>query len=119
VQVIIPTNGDYNRSIREYIRYGGKHAQASKKAAELEVKLRTGVDVRSMTTNHGESRIKGCIKYDLGNGFRLVSVHQGEVAILLFIGDHDDSQRWLDKNRGLEIVTNQVDWRVELTIPST
>lgn len=119
MQVIIPTNGDYNKNIREFIRFGGQHAQSARKAAELEVKLRTGVDVRSMTTDHGESRIKGCIKYDLGNGFRMVTVQQGEVVILLFIGNHDATQRWLDKNAGLEVVVNQSDWRVELTVPST
>ncbi len=81
MQVIIPTNGDYNKLIREFIRFGGPHGQAARKAAMLEVQLRTGVDVHSMTTDHGESRIKGCIKYDLGNGFRLVTVHQGEVVI--------------------------------------
>ncbi len=119
MQVIIPTNGDYNKLIREFIRFGGPHGQAARKAAMLEVQLRTGVDVRSMTTDHGESRIKGCVKYDLGNGFRLVTVQQGEVVILLFIGDHDATQRWLDKNARLEVVVSQSDWRVELTVPSS
>jgi len=25
-------------------------------------------------TNHGESRIKHCVKYDLGNGYRLITI---------------------------------------------
>jgi hypothetical protein len=118
MQVIIPTDGAYNKSIREFVRYAGMHARAANKAAEIEMKLRAGVDIRSMTTDHGESRIKNCIKYDLGNGFRLVSVQHGELAILLYMGDHSGAERRLDRNRGLEPVINEKNWRVEFTIPT-
>jgi hypothetical protein len=70
MKVIVPTDGAYVRNIRDFVRYGGMHARAANKAAEVEMKLRAGVDIQSMTTDHGESRIKNCVKYDLGNGFR-------------------------------------------------
>ena len=117
MQLIIPTDGDYNKSIREFIRFGGMHSRAANKAAEIEVKLRTGLDVRSMTTDHGESRIKNCVKFDLGNGFRLVTVQQGDIVVLLHIGDHDSTDRWLSKNAGLEAVIHLKNWRVEFTVP--
>ncbi len=117
MKVVIPTEGSYNKTIREFLRYGGANERAAKKAAEIEVKLRTGFDIQSMTTDHGESRIKNCVKYDLGNGFRLVTVQQGKVVVFLHIGDHDNTQRWLDKNTGLEAVVDQRDWRVEFTVP--
>jgi hypothetical protein len=117
MQVVIPTEASYNKSIREFFRYGGMHARAATKAAEIQMKLHAGVDTRSMTTDHGESRIKNCVKYDLGNGFRLVTVQQGEVAIILHIGNHESTQDWLDKNTGLEPVVDQRNWRVEFTVP--
>ncbi len=52
-------------------------------------------------TSHGELRIKKCIKYDLGSGYRLVCVKQGYQLVLLYVGTHDDCDRWLNSNRGL------------------
>lgn len=61
-------------------------------------------------TQHGESRIRHCIKYDLGGGYRLVTVRPKDtVFLLLFVGSHDDAERWLDANRGLVPVTRARD----------
>jgi len=117
MKVIIPTNGDYFRNMQHFQRWGGRHAQAAKKAMEIEGRLRYGADVASQTTNHGESRIKGCVKFDLGNGFRLVTVQRGEAVVLLFIGDHDTTQRWMDENAGLEVLVRDQDFRVEFARP--
>ena len=55
------------------------------------------------TTNHGETRIKKCVKYDLHNFCRLVTVKDGEGTTLLFVGDHDDEEEWLNRNKGMVI----------------
>jgi hypothetical protein len=117
MRVIVPTDSSYNKNVREFLRSGGMHARAAKKAAEIEMNLRAGLDIQSTTTDHGESRIQHCVKYDLGNGFRLVTVQHGELAVILFIGDHDSTDHWLNKNKGLEAVIDRRDWRVEFTIP--
>ena len=52
------------------------------------------------TTNNGETRVKSCIKYDLGSGFRLVTVNTQKIVWLLFIGNHDEVDRWLNNNSG-------------------
>jgi superfamily I DNA/RNA helicase len=49
--------------------------------------------------------------------FRLVTVHYGDVVVVLHMGDHDSTQRWLDKNTGMEAVIDERDWRVEFTVP--
>jgi len=51
-------------------------------------------------TNHGESRIKSCVKHDLGLGFRLVTVRRDKIIWLLYVGDHDDAMAWIKKNSG-------------------
>jgi hypothetical protein len=56
------------------------------------------------TTKRGEQRLKGCIKYDLGGGYRLVTLKQGGDLYLLFAGSHDDCHRWLENNRELPFV---------------
>ncbi len=53
------------------------------------------------TTKHGESRIKGCVKYDLGDAFRLITVQSNRIIWLLFCGSHDECDKWLNRNSGL------------------
>ncbi|OGQ96281.1 MAG: hypothetical protein A2521_12215 [Deltaproteobacteria bacterium RIFOXYD12_FULL_57_12] len=55
-------------------------------------------------TKHGEARIKGCMKFNLGNGYRLISLRQDTRLVLLYIGTHDECDLWLEKNRGFERV---------------
>ena len=54
-------------------------------------------------TKHGELRIKGVIKYDLGRGYRLVALKQDDRFFLLYVGSHDDCHRWIENNRELSI----------------
>ena len=52
------------------------------------------------TTKHGESRIKGVTKYDLASAYRLVIWRNSGVQVPLFIGSHEDTDRWLDTYKG-------------------
>ncbi|WP_419661194.1 hypothetical protein Dvar_16160 [Desulfosarcina variabilis str. Montpellier] len=63
-------------------------------------------------TRHGEGRIKGCRKYDLGAGYRLVTLKQDNDLYLLFAGTHDECSRWIDNNRAhltLESIAERCD----------
>ena len=53
-------------------------------------------------TNHGETRIKKCRKYDLPGWCRLITVVRDDHCYLLYVGSHDDCDDWLDRNRGWE-----------------
>ena len=55
------------------------------------------------TTRHGELRIRGCIKYDLGSGYRLVTFKRGGDLFILYVGTHDDCHRWIENNRDLPL----------------
>jgi hypothetical protein len=66
-------------------------------------------EVASFTRN-GEGRIRGCRKYDLGAGYRLITLKQGEDLYLLFVGTHDECGRWVENNREhlpLEMITGR------------
>lgn len=61
-------------------------------------------------TRNGEARIKGCRKYNLGAGYRLVTLKQGNDLYLLFVGTHDECSRWIENNREhlpLEMITGR------------
>jgi hypothetical protein len=51
-------------------------------------------------TDHGENRIKSCVKYELGDGWRLVTYQSDSACTFLFVGDHEDTDRWLDSHKG-------------------
>ncbi len=83
-----------------------KAALAAERAHKIVAKLQAGspsLTDAGPTTKHGELRIKGCIKYNLGSGYRLVTLKQGRDLYLLYAGSHDDCHRWIENNRGLPI----------------
>ncbi|MFH1977255.1 MAG: hypothetical protein ABIJ52_17165 [Pseudomonadota bacterium] len=50
-------------------------------------------------TGWGEHRVNGCIKYDLGDGFRMICFKRGDHFYFSYVGTHDDCHRWLNRNR--------------------
>ena len=51
-------------------------------------------------TRNGEARIDGCRKFQIGHRYRLVCVKHGQQILFVYVGTHDDCDRWIDKNRG-------------------
>lgn len=63
-------------------------------------------------TRNGEARIKGCMKYNLGAGYRLVILKQENDLYLLYAGTHDECGRWIENNRdglSLELIAERSD----------
>ncbi len=87
---------------------GGQAARIADHAESLIERLVTKGD-RSLgevgrLTRYGEARLKGCIKYDLVGGYRLVGMRQDNDLFLVFVGSHDDCHRWIRSNRGMRTV---------------
>lgn len=63
-------------------------------------------------TKHGESRLKNVEKFDLPDAYRLVvQLVDGvkKTRAFLFVGDHDDAERWLDSHRNYTWVKSPTD----------
>ena len=96
------------RKSLETLSRGDKTASlAASRAEEIIEKLVSGdsqaIEIVSRRTKHGELRINGCRKYDLGGGYRLVCVKgEGHLAAT-YVGSHDDCNRWIENNRGFEV----------------
>jgi mRNA-degrading endonuclease YafQ of YafQ-DinJ toxin-antitoxin module len=61
-------------------------------------------------SRRGEARIKGCRKFDLGAGYRLVTMLQEQDLYLLYVGTHDDCTRWIENNRAhflLDVISDR------------
>lgn len=66
------------------------------------------VDIAGRFTKYGEKRIKNCCKYDLGCGYRLITIQRGSTIYLPFLGSHDDCQRWLENNIRLKDINPDI-----------
>jgi hypothetical protein len=96
-------------------RSGKKAALAAARAEEIIARLCSGgviPDRVGTVTKHGELRIKGVMKYDLGSGYRLVTFKHGNRLFLLYVGTHDDCHRWIENNR--ELTVRQIQERCTL-----
>ncbi|MGB5423753.1 MAG: hypothetical protein WBN03_16440 [Desulfobacterales bacterium] len=60
------------------------------------------MDAIGSFTQNGEKRIRNCRKYDLGCGYRLITLQRGETVYIPFLGTHDNCQRWLESNNRLK-----------------
>ncbi len=43
-----------------------------------------------------DRRVKNCLKFDLGFGYRLVCIKEEKIIYVLFVGNHDNCDNWLD-----------------------
>jgi len=95
---------------------GGQHQRAYEEACKIIESLRYGEDVSNKITKHGENRIEHVVKYDISNdAHRLVTVHSDNCIYLLFVGAHEETERWLDRNRGLKITASKERKRITVT----
>jgi hypothetical protein len=101
----------FDRCLNALRRAGGTAGIAARKADAIIDKLvfegRNNSNEIGKVTRHGELRIKKCIKYDLAGGYRLVCVKQACQLVLLYVGTHDDCDRWLNSNRGLHPIIDR------------
>lgn len=92
----------------ENLRRSGKSSalladKAGRILAEMAAgKMRHPMDALGSHTRYGEKRIKQCRKFDLGAGYRMITLQRGETVFVPFLGTHDACQRWLQKNSKLK-----------------
>lgn len=112
---------DFAPSVQRLMTKGGKYQKAAESALSAFGKATSGAAVTVEQvfagiplTNHGESRIEHCRKYDLAGFSRLVTVYSNSICMFLFAGDHDATDKWLDSNRGLNFIAHEVNGAQEI-----
>lgn len=53
-------------------------------------------------TKHGEKRAHNCEKYDLGGGYRLITLRDGTCLYVAFVGTHDECDLWFKQQRDMD-----------------
>jgi hypothetical protein len=112
----------FEKQMRMLRRAGKKAALAAVQVDEIIGNLWSGKTTAAEigpVTKHGELRIRGCIKYDLGSGYRLLTFKQGPDLYLLYVGSHDECDRWIENNRdlSLEMIQRRSQY-VRVTLPN-
>lgn len=96
--------------IKDLYRRGGHYQKAAEKIKSIVGSIGMqdkdpfkGVSV----TNHGESRIKHCVKYDLNGFCRLITIKDNNVCALVYAGDHNACDKWLNANKNYTLTINE------------
>ena len=99
---------EFHKSLNALYKRGGNFQRACERVEAVVGRLGLGGDPFQglSVTNHGESRIPHCIKYDLPGECRLVTVQHAGQCIFLFVGDHPATDLWLERHRGLVVVVS-------------
>lgn len=96
--------------IKALWKRGGLYQKAAEKVKEILGAITMGeLDVlkKISTTNNGESRIKNCVKYDLQGFCRLVTIQENNVCAFVFLGTHEECDKWLDNNKGMTLILDE------------
>jgi hypothetical protein len=105
--IYIHREASFRRSLDTLARGDKIASHAAIRADEIIEKLASdddqAIEIVSRRTKHGELRINGCRKYNLGGGYRLVCVKQKGHLVATYVGCHDDCNRWIENNRGFEL----------------
>ena len=63
-------------------------------------------DVLPMT-KHGESRLKNCEKFKIQESYRLVTTFNNGIRHLCFLGNHDATEKFLERSRQTELYVDE------------
>ncbi|MBN1958347.1 MAG: hypothetical protein JXQ81_03775 [Desulfuromonadales bacterium] len=93
----------FERQLKLLQRSDKRGSAAAKRAEKLVYSLASGqlssAELLAKRTKNGELRLDNCWKFDLGSGYRLISLREKEALYFTFVGTHDACDRWLDKRR--------------------
>jgi hypothetical protein len=101
----------FRKSLGELRKADKKGILAAEHAEEIINRLTARNDasfcgLKNKYTRNGELRLEKCRKYNLGSGYRLICLKKESTLFLLFIGSHDECDRWLNIRRKSKLVTD-------------
>jgi hypothetical protein len=103
-QITYFTTKAFEKALQDAFLAGGQIRKRGDRARIVLGSLKDSDPFASLRiTNHGETRIKNCVKYDLGDGWRLVTRQTDKTCTFLFVGDHADVDRWIQNHAGEDV----------------
>jgi superfamily I DNA/RNA helicase len=106
-RLLYHNKGGFLKALKELRMSGGPKQQAAEQVSQIIGDFSTEGKTLKKLTHYGEGRIPHCVKYDLRGDCRLVTVQDKGQVWLLFVGDHVDTEHWLDAHRGLTMAAGK------------
>lgn len=106
---------DFLKALRRLRQSGGSKQKAADKVLQIIGNFALGAEELFKLTNHGETRIEHCVKYDLPGACRLVTVQNDQAVWFLFVGDHEDVDHWIGSHQGHTFAASKADPRIKQT----
>lgn len=108
-------------SLTRLFRMGGRNKKIAEKVQAAFGRIDLGLDPFEglALTHHGETRIEHCVKFDLGDGFRLVTIQHKKICVFCYVGNHDDCDRWLIANSGYRLSVDRTGHLIPISTSST
>ncbi|MFH1218210.1 MAG: hypothetical protein V1706_17080 [Pseudomonadota bacterium] len=104
----------FNKQLGQLDKSDKKGNLAAARAEEIILHLAVhglvSPELKNKLTKHGELRMRNCLKYDLGSGYRLIGLKKESGFYLLYVGNHDECDRWLNNKRGSRIEVETADF---------
>lgn len=110
---------DFDRRLRALARKSGEGERVHRQVVAALHDWSNGRAPALSVTHHGESRVPHVVKYDLQGHYRLVVYEHEGARIPLFVGDHDDTDRWLNNNRGRDFTIDRQTKKITFTSVSS
>ncbi len=105
------------KKTKELRKSGGKGELIVDKFENILSKIKTNglfnEEVTGKRTRKGEYRLRKCIKYDMGGGYRLITVRDGAHLFLPFLGTHDETDLWFEHHRNDNFVASDSSYQCE------
>lgn len=97
---------------RSLLARGVQGTLAAKQAEEIIEVLCSRIGafqvLKRKQTKRGEFRLENCRKYDLGGGYRLITIQNGDLLFLTYAGNHDECHLWLEKHKDVSLNTSSL-----------
>lgn len=100
---------DLRQNIQRLTKTGGTYQKAAEQVKVLFANIQLGEANpfhHLKTTNHGETRLSKCVKYDLSGACRLITIQDNDLVFLLFVGNHEDADKWLDRHKDIQFTVD-------------
>jgi hypothetical protein len=100
---------DFADALRSLFQSGGAYQKAALKVQAIIGRVDLGEDpfLGIKLTKHGEDRIPHCVKYDLEEYCRLITVQDNNCCAFVFVGKHEACEKWLETNRGFRLAATE------------
>ena len=115
MELIIHISPNVIKQLKALQRGGGNASQAAEHARKIIDQALEGICSPKQIgrlTRYGEARIPNCIKFDLVRGYRLIAAMGRQEISFLFVGSHDECDRWIKNNAGFEALADNRTARV-------